>query len=343
MSLTLRLRGPQGQTTLGGWPPERTVAEFLAEVESQTGVPAGELELRSGFPPRPLAVPADTSAAVSTLGLRSGDTLVVSRGKPAAAPQPAPPAQAGAPEEPPGAAAGPAAPATQPAAPPPAPPAGAGDSTFSAPVLDEGLLVRRVIPSDNSCLFHAVGYVMEKSHTASARLREVVAEAVSADPERYTEAFLGKPPAEYIAWIKRPESWGGGIELSILSEHFGREIGAYSIQSRRCDLYGEGRGLRERALVLYDGLHYDALALSPGPDLPEDFDVTLFEVADQRRLAAVTDAATALTAKAHEKRQFTDTANFTLRCLVCQQGVRGEKEAVVHAKETGHQSFGEYQ
>ena len=46
--------------------------------------------------------------------------------------------------------------------------------------------------------------------------------------------------------------------------------------------------------------------------------------------------------QAHEARQFTDTANFTLRCGVCQIGVRGEKEAVEHAKATGHQRFGEY-
>jgi ubiquitin thioesterase OTU1 len=47
-------------------------------------------------------------------------------------------------------------------------------------------------------------------------------------------------------------------------------------------------------------------------------------------------------AEAHQARQFTDTANFSLRCLVCQQGLVGEKEALEHAKSTGHQNFGEY-
>jgi ubiquitin thioesterase OTU1 len=46
--------------------------------------------------------------------------------------------------------------------------------------------------------------------------------------------------------------------------------------------------------------------------------------------------------QAHEARQFTDTANFTLRCGICQLPVKGEKEAVEHAKATGHQRFGEY-
>jgi ubiquitin thioesterase OTU1 len=52
--------------------------------------------------------------------------------------------------------------------------------------------------------------------------------------------------------------------------------------------------------------------------------------------------AACVSVQAHEARQFTDTANFTLRCGVCQLPVKGEKEAVEHAKATGHQRFGEY-
>ncbi|MQL96899.1 hypothetical protein Taro_029579 [Colocasia esculenta] len=44
----------------------------------------------------------------------------------------------------------------------------------------------------------------------------------------------------------------------------------------------------------------------------------------------------------NRKRSYTDTANFTLRCGVCQIGVIGEKEAVEHAQATGHVNFQEY-
>jgi len=80
----------------------------------------------------------------------------------------------------------------------------------------------------------------------------------------------------------------GAIELSILSEYYGREIAAYDIQTTRCDLYGQVSDLSspyvlvpnlliyssvlhpltqeknysERAMLIYDGLHYDALAVS---------------------------------------------------------------------------------
>ena len=58
--------------------------------------------------------------------------------------------------------------------------------------------------------------------------------------------------------------------------------------------------------------------------------------------AQVTAAAEALVKKLHDARAFTDTANFTLRCGVCNQGLKGEKEALEHAKSTGHQNFQEY-
>lgn len=47
--------------------------------------------------------------------------------------------------------------------------------------------------------------------------RRVIAETVAADPEQYSEAFLGKPNNEYCRWIQDPQNWGGAIELSILS------------------------------------------------------------------------------------------------------------------------------
>ncbi len=40
-------------------------------------------------------------------------------------------------------------------------------------------------------------------------------------------------------------------------------------------------------------------------------------------------------------RQFTDLANFSLRCLVCNQLLKGHTHAESHAKATGHINFGE--
>jgi ubiquitin thioesterase OTU1 len=43
-------------------------------------------------------------------------------------------------------------------------------------------------------------------------------------------------------WILQPDKWGGAIELSILARHYGRQIAAYDIQTKRCDVYGQEEG-----------------------------------------------------------------------------------------------------
>uniref|UniRef100_A0A0V0HIC5 Ubiquitin thioesterase OTU n=1 Tax=Solanum chacoense TaxID=4108 RepID=A0A0V0HIC5_SOLCH len=73
----------------------------------------------------------------------------------------------------------------------------------------EGSIVRRVIPSDNSCLFNAVGYVMDRDRNKAPELRQVIAGTVASDPEKYSDAFLGKSNKEYCDWILNPEKWGG--------------------------------------------------------------------------------------------------------------------------------------
>ena len=64
-------------------------------------------------------------------------------------------------------------------------------------------LIRRVVPADNSCLFVAVALALEGGEKGgvegggrgrAAALREVVARAVLADPERFGEAVLGRLP-----------------------------------------------------------------------------------------------------------------------------------------------------
>ncbi|KAH9651726.1 OVARIAN TUMOR DOMAIN-containing deubiquitinating enzyme 2 [Citrus sinensis] len=197
----------------------------------------------------------------------------------------------------------------------------------------EGIIVRRVIPSDNSCLFNAVGYVMEHDKNKAPELRQlivdgihlygnlvelsavhlppVIAATVASDPVKYSEAFLGKSNQEYCSWIQDPEKWGGAIELSILADYYGREIAAYDIQTTRCDLYGQ---------------------ISPFEGAPEEFDQTIFPVQKGRTIGPAEDLALKLVKEQQRKKTYTDTANFTLRC----------GEAVEHAQATGHVNFQEY-
>lgn len=202
-------------------------------------------------------------------------------------------------------------------------------------------MVRRVVKADNSCLFTSLGYVLEgHERQKGLKLRKVVADAVMADQERFNEAILdGKSNKDYAAWIQDSKSWGGAIELAILSEYYKTEIGVVSIEEMKVWFYGEGNNYPQRVFVLYDNIHYDPLALTFVKDsTDEELDVTIFDPTD----TSVVEKAKKLAGQLNKQSQFTNTSKFTLRCLVCRSGLVGEKEAMEHAKTTGHCNFAEY-
>ena len=203
-------------------------------------------------------------------------------------------------------------------------------------------ITRRVVPADNSCLFAAVAHAMHGNAGRRERadgLRQVVAGAVRADPIQFSEAMLGQDPDAYCAWITRHDTWGGHIELAILSKHFGVEIAAFDIQTTRVDLYGQGEEYPTRILLLYDGVLYDLLVKTLFDGAPEELDVSVF---DAHTVDVAMVEAHSLVAEQHGLRKFTDTSKFTLRCLVCQKGLVGEAGALEHAKSTGHANFCEF-
>jgi hypothetical protein len=109
-------------------------------------------------------------------------------------------------------------------------------TTSALDIDDDGTVaVRKVIDADNSCLFNAIGYVFFRSLAKAKELRKVVHDAVLSDPDTFSEAALGKPPKEYAEWVLRPNSWGGQVELFVLSTHLRKQIAAYDVQTGRVD------------------------------------------------------------------------------------------------------------
>ena len=87
-------------------------------------------------------------------------------------------------------------PAARPAAPRAStpPPSRTQPSSSSGPETvrtDAGILVHRVVPDDNSCLFASIGIIFEQSQSAAPKLRQLVADAITKDELVYDEAFLG--------------------------------------------------------------------------------------------------------------------------------------------------------
>ncbi|KAI3948829.1 hypothetical protein MKX01_022243 [Papaver californicum] len=205
----------------------------------------------------------------------------------------------------------------------------------------DGIMVRRIVPSDHSCLFSAIGYVMDHDRNKATELRQVIAQKVASDPAKYTEAFLEASNEEYCSWIQSSNTWGGAIELSILSEYYQKEIAAHHTDSVRCYVYGEDQQYTERVLLIYDGSHYDALAISPAYGVQEEFDQTVFPVQEDKSIGRVHELALDLVNE--EARNDGNIGHGSVaiifRCAVCEIELVGQKEAMQHAETTNHVEF----
>lgn len=100
-------------------------------------------------------------------------------------------------------------------------------------------VVRKVIPADNSCLFNAINYAMNKNINEPEIMRELISIEIQANPDVYTSVVLEKNPNDYCEWIMLPTTWGGGIELSILSKCFQIRIGVVDIINLTIEYFGE--------------------------------------------------------------------------------------------------------
>lgn len=203
-------------------------------------------------------------------------------------------------------------------------------------LVSQGTLNIRVVPDDNSCLFRSVNALLGNASTITS-LRRIVAQAVSDNPHNYSEAILGRSPASYRAWITSQNAWGGAIELSILSRHFRLQLAAFDVKTMRLDRYGEDGHYSTVAYLVYDGIHYNYIALALGASKSADTDVTQFPASDTFAMTQVR----ALIQKEHDAHKFTDTASFLLKCGQCGTRLKGETQALEHAKQTGHSQFTE--
>ncbi|QSL65923.1 hypothetical protein MERGE_003060 [Pneumocystis wakefieldiae] len=183
-------------------------------------------------------------------------------------------------------------------------------------------VVLRVMQNDNSCLFRAVGYIIMGKMDIASELRSLVAQTIQNDPATYSDAILGRSRDEYCRWINKTNSWGGAIEILILANHFEIEICSIDVATGRTDRFGEGRLMC--GFIVYSGIHYDAIALTPMSGASPNFDTTIFSVEDLNI------------------HYYTDTSNFLLKCKMCKTNLRGRKDALEHAKITGHSNFDEY-
>lgn len=115
-----------------------------------------------------------------------------------------------------------------------------------------------------------------------------------------------------------PSSWGGAIELSILAKHYSTEIASVDVETGRVDKFTPPaeKDSGNRCILVYSGIHYDAATIAPILDAPGDFHQTVVPREKDGDDDPILTAARKLADKLREKRAFTNTATFDLRCQV---------------------------
>lgn len=63
-------------------------------------------------------------------------------------------------------------------------------------------------------------------------LRQQVAEYILNHPQEYNSVILGEDPVRYTTRMKQMDTWGGAIELSILSDIYSIEISSIDVKAR---------------------------------------------------------------------------------------------------------------
>ncbi|SPP87170.1 ubiquitin thioesterase OTU1 [Drosophila guanche] len=358
-SFSVKLKSKKGQFIVNDLNQNTTLGELKARIAQATAIQESQLHVLVGYPPKPLDLSANReSQNLKTVGIHSGETLIVEEKAAAtAAAAPAPATASGSStleddealarrlqaeedaehlRQVSSAAAG-----------------GGGVETNAVNVIQSlepvippevsgpngnfnGILLKKVVPADNSCLFTSIRFVLngKVDNEGSEMMRHIIAQEVSADTTQYSDAVLGKSNAEYCAWIQKADSWGGAIEVSILSNYYGIEIDVVDIQNAIINRFGEDKNFGLRVFLLFDGIHYDPLYMET---LQNSVPATIFPVEEM----GVYQQAEQIANEAKSSRQFTNVDKFTLRCMDCDVMLVGQVQAQEHAKSTGHTNFGE--
>lgn len=192
--MQLRVKHKRGQSVISTLSLSSKVEQLLSELSTLTQIPVHLVRILRGFPPVPLDT-SDRNSSLEACGFQVRDSILVEELPETKAVQPPPKPQL------------------------PIKPMQSEASLSDAP---KGILLRQVVPSDNSCLFTSISYCLsgmsgknccfqrylnncyykgKQDRTAGSFMRELVASTVVSQPEQYNEALLGKPIKEYSNWI----------------------------------------------------------------------------------------------------------------------------------------------
>eukprot|EP00796_Vickermania_ingenoplastis_P006710 gene6710-4807_t len=243
--LKLRVRAPKmAQPQEVEFAPDTPWAATRIHLSSLCGIDEDRIRVLQGFPPKPIE--AEDSTLLQDMKLRPNEMLTVQDGEPRVQI------------------------------------VNTGERYVQLSH-DRAHFRRRNCPADNSCLFHSCAYILKnRSRIDGPTLRQECISWILTDPKRFQET-TGEDATKYCQWLAKPDSWGGYVELGILSELYKTEIVVLDIQSGSIIRCGEEHNYPLRGFVVFTGTHYDAIAMSTSSSLTDESqDQVLFNPRDEK-------------------------------------------------------------
>ncbi|GAV54782.1 hypothetical protein ZYGR_0AS01050 [Zygosaccharomyces rouxii] len=307
--MRLKLSGGNGYNKVVSVDNDATLEKLLLASEAPTPV-AG---IRYGYPPQRVDNNQKTSQSkLDSLGISSGEKVTLifqdEGNKSEAVTERAPSSQSSSEQLPP------------------------NKCKISLPTGEETYLHVRQIPDDNSCLFHSLSYCVYKDISLSPTLRTVCSEHIRNDKVLYSDAVLDRPNEEYAQWILRKDSWGGGIEIAILSKNFGVAVYVLDMDAQKFEKFNEDQ-FNQFVIIMFNGVHYDSLELVNQR--------TVFDRRDEIFSEAVLEAALEIAKQLKRSGHSFNTRRDRIICNTCKTILVGERDVARHAESTGHVDFGQ--
>ncbi|KAI5960283.1 OTU1 [Candida pseudojiufengensis] len=331
--MRLKLKSEQGVATINV-KSDQLFNDFLTDVRSNTQISTDSSNvinsIKFGFPPKTIELDSSSTTTIQDKGIKDGDQLLIQfksnkrKSSSTTSPPPTITNVLSAPKR--------------------------QDTKDDIPsVFIESLnkyLILRNIPDDNSCMFNSISYAISGNDysliSPPEELRKVIVNYIKKDPELYSDLVLGRSRDSYCEWILKKESWGGGIELGILSDWFDIQFTCIDIESGNfVEIKNEKKKPTKFIMLIYSGVHYDVLAVNNELSTKnKDKDECVWNISDSTS-SDIIDAAKKLCKLLQEKDYSTNTTTFRVRCNDCYSVLVGETGVAKHAEQTGHLNFGE--
>ncbi len=201
---------------------------------------------------------------------------------------------------------------------------------ISSDTLEKPKVKHFTAEADGACLFHAVAQLLRDvdPHISHFKLRHAVISVLerNSDDFQYSEAMLGMPISVYIAEMREQESWGGGVELAILSDILQLEIMVLDVKSQSEMTFGEASGYTRRIFLQRASDHYSGLGMIGTMGRP----LRMFAPTDDLALQLMIDYSAGVLER--EKAQL-------YRCDQCQARLEGQHAMAGHSTHTGHTNY----